>query len=51
MGLDPNFVAEWKVAASEYSFQGVPVNKLNRDELCAVVVFLLSDSAPVQVPA
>ena len=49
MGLDPDFVASYKPGASEYEFQGVPVNKLNRDELVAVVVFLLSDPAPVQV--
>lgn len=42
IGLDPNFIAEWKLAASEYEFQGVPVNKLNRDELLAALVYLLS---------
>ena len=47
MGLDPDFVASYKPAASEYEFQGVPVNKLNRDELVAALVFLLSrDPAP-----
>jgi hypothetical protein len=41
MGLDPDFVREWQVKAYGQKFFDVPVNKMNRDELLALVAWLV----------
>lgn len=40
MGLDPDFVREWQVKAYGQQFFDVPVSKMNRDELLALVAWL-----------
>ena len=40
MGLDPSFVATWLPLSKTVSHEGVFINKMNRDELAALVVYL-----------